>query len=206
MSKLIDWFDEICPETIVLGYGSLMNQSSRETYNNINSLCLPVKVHGWKREWVTRSVAEQQTYVGAIQAQNSVINAQAVPSVIDQMLLKREVDYRFVEIQPDSVQFTREVCPEIRQKINNSNIYICESLLIEAPTKKFPVYQSYLDTCLAGCIEVGGEMEATAFMRSTSGWPSFGVIDDRAAPRYPRVGHISKESYEIIDSVLSEYE
>jgi hypothetical protein len=59
-----------------------------------------------------------------------------------------------------------------------------------------------LDTCLAGCIDAGGIEEAQSFMQSTLGWPSFGIINDRGTPKYPRIGSISKESYAIIDEVL----
>jgi hypothetical protein len=199
---LKDWFKQISTTTIELGYGSLMNQSSREMYNNINSPCLPLKVEGWKRQWLTRSIEEKQTYVGALKSQRCVINAQAVPTAIDESLLRREVDYRFVEVHPDSIQFSEKVCPGTRHKINECRFYICESLLVEAPTKAFPVYQTYLDTCLAGCIEAGGIKEAQSFMKSTYGWPSFGIINDRDMPKYPRVGSISKETYAIIDKVF----
>lgn len=118
LTMLKSWLDQIKNKTIVLGYGSLMNNSSRKNYNNINSLSVPVKVEGWTREWITRSIDEEQTYVGAIRNKSSVINAQAVPSVIDEKLLKREVDYRFVKVHPSSIYFSEKVCPKTRQRLN----------------------------------------------------------------------------------------
>ena len=66
VSDIVEYLNKLDESHIVLGYGSLLSRDSRERYSQINTLGIPVMVSGFERAWVTRSIQEQQTYVGAI--------------------------------------------------------------------------------------------------------------------------------------------
>lgn len=63
-----------------------------------------------------------------------------------------------------------------------------------------PILQSYLDTCLKGCLEYGEEF-AIEFLETTTGWSKY-WINDRSLPRRP---WIHETNYKIMDELLARY-
>jgi len=53
-----------------------------------------------------------------------------------------------------------------------------------APTKEFPIRQSYIDVIISGCLEIGRGFTED-FIKGTSGWNTIWV-DDRQRPYYSR--------------------
>ncbi len=98
MNEIANWLSTQTEKHMVLGYGSLLSKNSRERYSNIFTQGLPVTVFGFERAWVTRSLHEKQTYVGAVVNAHSKLNAQLIPTQINPALQEREKDYRFVEV------------------------------------------------------------------------------------------------------------
>jgi hypothetical protein len=186
---------------IVVGYGSLMSKHSRDKHSNINSLPLPVVVNGWERAWVTKSDDEKQTYVGAYQNNSSWFNGHAFYTNIDKKLLQREQDYRFSKLQLDKLEFGLAVNSSILEVLSHHTIYVCETLERKLPSKDFPVNASYIDTCLKGCLEVGGFDEVKRFIETTKHWPDVFKFDDRLKPKYPRAAVICAADYEIFDEI-----
>jgi hypothetical protein len=186
---------------IVVGYGSLMSKHSRDRYSNIKSLPLPVVVNGWERGWVTKSDDEKQTYVGAYQNNSSCFNGYAFYTNIDKKLLQREQDYRFTKLQLANLDFGLVANSAMLEVLSNHTIYICETLERKLPSKDFPVNASYIDTCLKGCLEVGGIDEVKRFVKTTKHWPVVFKLDDRLNPQYPRAAAICLSDYEIFDEI-----
>ncbi|MDB2331098.1 gamma-glutamylcyclotransferase, partial [Alteromonas sp.] len=81
----------------------------------------------------------------------------------------------------------------------------CETLACEPATPKYPVHQTYIDTCISGCLEHGGVKEAKAFINLTSHW-HHPRVNDRKAVKYPRAAHISHDVLSEIDALLIEHQ
>lgn len=200
------WFEQLLSSNqdtphIVVGYGSLLSQKSRERYSNIRSLSLPVTVKGWERGWVTRSTEEEQTYVGAYQNMNSHFNGQAFYTDIDEQLLKRERDYRFSKLRLEQLEFTSGISDSMLNVLSKCNVYVCETLELRLPCEEFPVNSSYIDTCLTGCLEVGGVEEVKRFVLTTKHWPVEHKQNDRSNPKYPRAACINQFESEIFEQL-----
>ncbi len=204
---------------IVLGYGSLLSRGSRERYSGIYTQGLPVRVSGFKRAWVTRSLQEKQTYVGAISDNTSQLNAQLIPAEVNPSLRAREKNYRFVEVPANAISMVDSFYCEqtlshransnqanknalLRDVLQHHQLWLCETLLCHHASTDFPVSQSYIDTCLVGCLEHGGVSEATAFIEHTHGW-EHPRINDRANPIYPRAAAISQQQLAQIDMLMN---
>ncbi|MBQ4828881.1 gamma-glutamylcyclotransferase [Alteromonas sp. MMG017] len=194
---------------IVLGYGSLLSRDSRERHSGIYTQGLPVRVSGFKRAWVTRSLQEKQTYVGAVADKTSQLNAQLIPAEVNPSLRAREKNYRFVEVPVSAIEHvSSSLCnqssftPALREALSQHQLWLCETLLCHHASTDFPVSQSYIDTCLVGCLEHGGVSEANAFIEHTHGW-EHPRINDRANPIYPRAAAISKQHLAQIDTLLN---
>nr|WP_297348285.1 hypothetical protein [uncultured Glaciecola sp.] len=186
---------------IVVGYGSLLSKQSRDKHSNIKSLPLPVIVNGWERAWVTKSDDEKQTYVGAYQNSSSSFNGHAFYTNIDEKLLQREQDYRFSKLMLDKLDFGVAINLSMLEVLSQHTIYVCETLQKELPSKEFPVNASYIDTCLKGCLEVGGVDEARRFIKTTKHWPEVFKLNDRLKPKYPRAATICVSDYEMFDDI-----
>lgn len=188
--------------TIILAYGSLLNKTSREEHNNIKVSGMPVIVRGWERGWLTRSFSEQQTYVGAKRNSTTSLTALAIPSHIDESLLEREKDYRFTEVSSKQVSYTNGEMIDCEPSFERKKFYICETLEEHPPNLEYPIHQSYIDTCLAGALEANGETWLTAFLKTTSTWPSKFIVNDRKNPMYPRSAPVAEEQLSIIDEII----
>lgn len=203
MAQLEKWLAAIVEPHIVLGYGSLMNGDSRSRHSGIPHDGVEVEVFGFERGWITRSEPEQQTYVGAYHKTDGWLNAQLVPTYLDPALQQREQDYRFTPVSPEQLHFElpAALTAHLLNWLQTRDIWICESLKIEPSSAQYPVHQSYIDTCLAGCLELGGEAAAKRFVDSTTGWQHC-RINDRAAPKYPRAARVNPADYATIDRLL----
>ncbi|AXT37998.1 gamma-glutamylcyclotransferase [Alteromonas sp. BL110] len=205
MNEIAKWLSTQTEKHMVLGYGSLLSKDSRERYSNIFTKGIPVTVSGFERAWVTRSIHEQQTYVGAVANAHSQLNAQLIPTQINPALQEREKDYRFVEVSPKSLSFQLhqgEVTDALNERFSQFTFWICETLACEPASEAFPVNQTYIDTCMAGCLEHGGIKEAERFVMHTSLW-EHPRVNDRTQPKYPRAAKVNNETIERIDRILA---
>ena len=188
---------------IIIGYGSLLSHDSRLRHSDINAESVPVSIEGYQRAWITRSSGEKQTYVGAKASAQSVLNGVLLPiEEISPELQVREQDYRFVavELTQVSLHFDHHHL-EHMEVLSEKSIWLCESLGHQQADQHHPVYQSYIDTCIQGCLETGARGFAEEFVRSTHFWEDYWV-NDRSSPRYPRYARLTKQQQDRIDEVL----
>lgn len=190
----------------IVGYGSLLSHDSRLNHSQINEKAYPLELKGWQRSWVTRSLEEKQTYVGARPQADAIMNGALIPThEITPELEERESDYRFTRLSVDDFSFEAYM-PEaedvLKQQLHSRNIWICETLLVNTADDQHPVNQSYVDTCLIGCLEVGGCTFAQQFVEQTSGW-HHSWNNDRTDKRYPRYARVSDTDQAQIDSELA---
>lgn len=205
LTQLKNWFASFDYPHLVLGYGSLMNADSRQRFSNIEHQGVMVTVEGFYRAWVTRSWQEQQTYVGALPETGATLNAQLIPTPLSPALAEREKDYTFTQVSADAIStdFTRDAHDYLLQRLSDKQLWICQTLDVHPAEPDFPVSQTYIDTCLAGCLSHGGKPQAEAFVRLTRQWPAH-VKQDRLQPFYPRPGRVSTDEHNQIDTLLQE--
>ncbi|WP_100643777.1 gamma-glutamylcyclotransferase [Alteromonas facilis] len=194
----------------MLGYGSLLSADSRERHSDHAHAAFAVSVKGFSRGWVTRAYHENQTYVGAEPASDSYLNALCTPIALNPKFQQRERDYQFKAVGLEQISFLEDIPSEYLQRIKRPGVtlWICESLDIAPASVEYPVYLSYVDTCLAGCLSHFANLDegldaARTFLQTTHGWQH--VIDDRANPQYPRRANVSREHQHMISSLLNQH-
>lgn len=203
LTQLKSWMAQAGDKPLVLGYGSLMSSDSRQRFSNIHHPGLMVTVSGYCRAWITRSQQEKQTYVGALPQASACLNAQLMAVNMDPALAEREKDYQFERVAANNISST--LCSAsaslLHDWLSQRPVYICRSLASHIPAAEFPVHRTYVDTCMAGCLEADGVEAARHFVLQTKHWNEH-LIDDRDAPKYPRAAHVPSEQRAIIDSIL----
>ncbi|WP_334036749.1 gamma-glutamylcyclotransferase [Alteromonas macleodii] len=203
MNDIANWLSTQTEKHMVLGYGSLLSKDSRERYSNIFTPGVPVTVSGFERAWVTRSLHEKQTYVGAVANAHCKLNAQLIPTQINPALQEREKDYRFVEVSGKALNFHQHKgSASLDGVLAQFTFWICETLDCAQASDAYPVHQTYVDTCLSGCLEHGGIEEAERFIVHTSLW-EHPRVNDRTNPKYPRAAVVNPDHFEHIDRLLS---
>ena len=192
---IVNYLNGLDESHIVLGYGSLLSRDSRERFSGIKTYGIPVMVKGFERAWVTRikNVAKK-------------LNAQLIPAQLNPALQEREKDYRFTQVSPEQIAFdaTMDINSEsaLYEALSGRTLWVCETLHCSPADDQFPVSQTYVDTCLAGCLEHAGEKAAANFVRHTSLW-DHPRVNDRALPKYPRAANVDKATRDKIDTILS---
>ena len=173
----------------VVGYGSLMQDSSRMRTAPHAGPARPVMVKGYQRGWFSRSQGHglATTYLGVVADVTSSLNA--VLYQIDAKELaafdRRERDYCRVAVPPSAVKRLGG-----GEKPSDGQIWIYEVRPGEAAEadEEHPVAQSYVDIFLDGCIEQEERFHLSGFatqcVRTTYGW-STSWVNDRVYPRRP---------------------
>lgn len=185
----------------MIGYGSLLSDYSRRTYSGIEADVRPVIATGWRRGWTVRYGDEAATYAGVRQATGHLLHAALVPTEITPELRHRERGYAFTEVDPARVHpdgADRSALPDGRYWIvvNREQVRADEA---------HPIPQTYVDTCLSGCLETGGEARARDFVRTTELWDAPWIDDrDSPSPLYPRRTVPGPGERETIDRILAE--
>lgn len=193
-------------EQYVVGYGSLLSHDSRLRYSDLNCSVIPVTLRGWQRAWNTRSYEEMQTYVGAQQTDNGALNGVVLPiREISPELQKREQDYEFVPVNLEELEFLSTCDQHLRYQevLQGKQIWVCQNVKPQSAMKDYPIYQSYIDTCLAGCHETEIDGFDELFINSTIHWEDH-WINDRKKPRYPRAAILNDYQQAAIDALFDD--
>lgn len=186
----------------LLSYGSLMNRYSREYYSGLVGDVVPVVLKGWSRGWCTQYPDESASYAGAYRSSDSLLNTVLLATQISDDIRERERNYQFTELERDQFDIS---AMQTADYDSNARYWICETITPGIADQNTPLPQSYVDTCLLGCLELGGDAYAREFVEQTSGWKGVWV-DDRgfAKPIYPRRAEVSKVICKQIDGILEE--
>lgn len=184
----------------VVGYGSLLSSYSRTTYSGLTEQARPVIALGWRRGWTVRYTDEAATYAGVRAAPGHALDAALVPTEITDALRHRERGYVFTELPRETVL---PADPE-HGALPDGRYWIVVNREQVRADAGHPIPQSYVDTCLVGCLETGGEARARAFIRNTELWDAPWVDDrDSASPLYPRRTPATADQREAIDRLLA---
>ncbi|MDV7142380.1 gamma-glutamylcyclotransferase family protein [Tropicimonas sp. TH_r6] len=153
------------------GYGSLVN---RATHNYPRTR--PARLDGWRRVWVHTNL-RPVAYLSVEKAENVIEGLVAeVPGADWAALDSRERAY-----DRHPIRAVLQECGSDAQ----AQVYAVPDSHAAAPDITHPVLLSYIDTVVQGFLEVFGEAGAKRFFATTAGWHA-PILNDRAAPRYPR--------------------
>eukprot|EP01041_Mallomonas_annulata_P005305 gene5305-10615_t len=162
------------------------NKNNNSSSNNICGVLFPVlcalslaafdqREVGYTRVRIPSSLITINTSIGSISARNRA-------STLNSLLLEQQQ----------------------QNETTNDNIYlwvyIPNNQYRAMPDEEFPILQTYVDVCVRGCLQWGGEAYAIEFLRNTSGWSDF-YLNDAPMSRRP---WLHRMDYISIDKCLQE--
>ena len=172
------------------GYGSLVNRATHG-YGEAH----PAHVRGWRRVWrhtARRPVAFLSVRPDPQGAIDGLIAS--VPGADWAALDLREAGYDRMPLV-DSVIHRLERAAEIA-------LYSIPDHAHQPPSLRYPILLSYIDVVVQGYLREFGEAGVAGFFDSTEGWDA-PILDDRAAPQYPRHQRLSADERALVDDHLA---
>ncbi|MEZ8823535.1 gamma-glutamylcyclotransferase family protein [Vibrio amylolyticus] len=190
----------------IFGYGSLMNSASRKLTGQTGET-IPAVVTGLVRYWgkIDDSYILSPLVVNLGEGQvNGVllkIDAQALADFDH-----RERGYHRVQLAPSQINVS-DISPLQASHDKTSLLQSDDVIWVyvkdepEPPCSLSPIMQTYIDTVLAGCLEIS-ESFAQHFIEHTVGW-HFPVENDRESPKYGNLAGVNAHHQKTIDTLLS---
>ena len=178
------------PEPYFFGYGSLVNRATHDFPDP-----RPARLAGWKRAW-RHTDLRQVAFLTAIPAPGVEIEGLIahVPRNDWRALDQREWAY-------DRVPATDAVTHDLPRPAEIA-VYAVPEDRASAASARHPILLSYLDVVVQGYLREFGPEGAARFFATTEGWDA-PVLNDRAAPRYPRHQPLRAEESEFVDRWLA---
>lgn len=186
----------------IVGYGSLMQDESRERTSPHAGPAHPVELAGFRRGWFARgaSIGFSTTYLGVLPDRQGRLNA--VIYKVDAAELaatdRRERSYCRTRVPSEDV---KPLEPGVQRAPDGQFwIYVNRPASVARPDEKYPIVQSYVDVFLSGCLEQQERYGVTGFaeqcIATTADWSEHWV-NDRIYPRrpfvfQPRAGQIDR--------------
>ena len=172
------------------GYGSLVNRGTH-AYEHAQTATLT----GWRRLW-RHTGLRKLAYLSVVPDPTSTIEGliAAVPQNDWAALDLREANYARLSAA-HQISHKMDHQPEIA-------VYSIPEGDHQAPTQQHPVLLSYIDVVAQGYMHEFGLEGAKQFFASTGGW-DIPVLDDRAAPIYPRHRTLTRAETAFVDTELA---
>ncbi|WP_375750496.1 gamma-glutamylcyclotransferase family protein [Vibrio sp. HN007] len=178
----------------IFGYGSLMNEASR-TLTGHTGHAIPAVVHGMVRSWSKIDDSYRASPVAVVEGEGQV---NGVLLEIDDIALKefdvREAGYHRIKLKPEQIE-----CVEAFDSEKPIWIYVVNEA--SAPCHNVPIVMSYVDTVLAGCLEISDAF-AKHFVEHTQGW-HHPLKNDRDNPVYSRVAGVESHHQNRVDELIA---
>ncbi len=172
------------------GYGSLVNRTTHGFGG-----ARPARLSGWRRVW-RHTTLRPVAYLTVVPDDDAEIDGliAPVPGADWPALDAREAAYVRAPAA-DQVRHDLPHTPEIA-------VYTIPEGHYGAPTAAHPILLSYIDVVVQGYLREFGEDGVARFFDTTGGWDA-PVLDDRAAPRYPRHRGLSDAEHALTDAHLA---
>ena len=186
----------------ILGYGSLLSRFSREHYSSLRVDPIPVTLTGWSKAWCIQDHDEGATYLGAYPRSGAHLSGALLPTKITPTLIEREKRYTFDRVKVSDISPVDAGSSDMEQ-LQDATFWIAHAVNRAPTCPDTPVPQTYIDTCLTGCLELGGARLAHAYIDQFESWQVHWVNDrDHTAPIYPRLVPLDARGRDEIDSLL----
>jgi hypothetical protein len=171
------------------GYGSLVNTATH-SYGGART----ARLRGWRRAWVHTDLSDV-AILSAVPCDASEIDGliAEVPGADWAALDAREFAYERLAAA-DRVTHDLDGAPDV-------SVYAVPAAHHRKAAQKHPILLSYLDVVLQGYLQQFGEAGVQGFIATTDGWDA-PILDDRAAPRYPRHQPIAAAERALFDKLV----
>lgn len=172
------------------GYGSLVNVNTH-AYGSIRR----ATAKGWRRAW-RHTALRDIAFLTAVPDETSEILGliASVPNGDWAALDDREFAYERVSITP-------QVSWDSNDNFDVS-IYAIAPDNQNSPSTAHPILLSYLDVVVQGYFREFGTDGVHHFGETTDGWDA-PILDDRAAPRYPRAQSLTGYETQLVDDLIA---
>jgi hypothetical protein len=173
----------------IVGYGSLMEASSKRMTEPNADINLPISVVGFQRSWNTHGVYPT-TFLGVRPSTSASMVAVLYRAFLDNGKLgadARERSYCRIAVEPDSINMLDGSTVPSASQIW---IYVTKPDLVAPPDDQYPITQSYVDIFMTGCLQLQARVSESHIdfveqcVRTTEGWSTHWV-NDRIYPRRP---------------------
>ena len=179
--------------TYIFGYGSLINSASRQLTGKTGP-AHPAVIHGFKRIWGKLDTSYTLSPL-VVQKGQGLVNGVLIE--IEQSELQefdtRERSYTRIQVLLSQVDSTLPL-------MANDSVWLYINDGAKPPCEQVPIMQSYVDTVLAGCLDIS-ESFAKQFIEHTLGWHC-PRQNDRHAPQYTHLAAVQKHHYYLIDKLV----
>ncbi|MFT7594660.1 MAG: hypothetical protein ACI8R4_001983 [Paracoccaceae bacterium] len=178
------------PDPYFFGYGSLVNSATHDFANPHRA-----RLAGWRRVW-RHTDLRPVAFLTVVPDPGTVIDGMIahVPGDDWQALDQREWAY-------DRVPATKAVTHTLPQEVDIA-VYAVPSEKHGTPSTDHPILLSYLDVVVQGYLHEFGPDGADRFFATTDGWQA-PILNDRAAPRYPRHQQLKPQETAFVDARLA---
>lgn len=173
---------------LFFGYGSLVNLATHDY-----AAPRPARLSGWRRVW-RHTALRPVAFLSVERHAESVIEGvvAGVPDGDWAALDAREAAYARRDIT-DAVAHDGPAAPTAVYEVEAGT----------APTALHPILLSYLDVVIQGYDQMFGPMGVARFVQTTQGWEA-PILDDRAAPQYPRAQRLTDDQTRMVDALLAD--
>ena len=170
------------------GYGSLVNRDTH-VYHDAH----PAALKGWRRAWV-RSAAFDRVFLSVEPDADTTISGliAAVPDADWSALDARETGYARLA-SGDAVSHRLSHAPQIAHYAVPTHE--------QGATSRNTIILSYLDVVVQGFLREFGADGVAHFFDTTDGW-DIPILNDRAAPQYPRHQTLTQAETSLVDQHL----
>ncbi|OLQ89423.1 hypothetical protein BIY21_15245 [Vibrio ponticus] len=178
----------------IFGYGSLMNSASRQLTGQ-TSEAIPAVAHGLCRYW--GKVDDSYILAPLVVTRGDGLVNGVLLQVDDKQLVefdRRERGYQRIKIEHDKLDSQLSLA-------NGDSVWIYVTDQAMPPCERSPIVQTYVDTVLAGCLEIS-EQFAEQFVAHTIGW-HHPRENDRHQPKYGNLAGVTREHHPVIDKLLA---
>ena len=176
-------------EPFFFGYGSLVNRAT-----HVFSDAHPARLRGWRRVW--RHAALRPV---------AYLTAEPAPGVEIDGLIAHVPGNDWVALDERERAYVRNpVSGSVSHALARAlevSVYAIPHGRHGAPDAVHPVLLSYVDVVVQGYLREYGEAGVAAFFATTEGWDA-PILDDRAAPAYPRAQRLTGDEQALVDTHL----
>jgi hypothetical protein len=173
----------------IFGYGSLVNPATHG-YGALHLATLS----GWRRTW-HHTTLRDLAYLSATPDPDASIQGVILTAPIaDPALENRESDYDRHDVAHQT-SHSLDLRPDI-------NVFAIPARVHCTPAPASGLLLSYIDVVVQGYFHLAGQAGVQDFFATTHGWGA-PIINDRAAPIYPRHQSLSAHEFALVDENLA---